>query len=151
VLATVITMGLCGLWHGAGWTYVAWGLWHGLGLACCHAWQRLCRPMPKLLGWFVTMLFVMIGWVIFRAASFGVAGSMLMALSGAGGSGGALHPVGLLIVAAAASALIPSAHEIINGVKKPRPALAAAGAVLALYCLLEVGEGAPVIFIYFQF
>jgi hypothetical protein len=42
-------------------------------------------------------------------------------------------------------------HEIIHGLKNPHPALAAAGAVLALYCLLEVGQGALVSFIYFQF
>jgi alginate O-acetyltransferase complex protein AlgI len=151
LLATVVTMGLCGLWHGAGWTYVVWGLWHGLGLATCHAWQRLGRPLPKLLGWAVTMLFVLAGWVVFRAASFGVAGSILTSLVGAGGFGGVLQEVNLLLVAALASALIPSAHEMINGLKNPHPALAAAGAVLAVYCLLEVGEGAPVNFIYFQF
>jgi alginate O-acetyltransferase complex protein AlgI len=151
LFATIITMGLCGLWHGAGWTYVVWGIWHGLGLATCHAWQRLGHPMPKLLGWAVTMLFVLAGWVVFRAASFGVAGSLLMSLVGEGGLGGTLQEVKLLIVAALASALIPSAHEIINGVKNPHPALAAAGALLAVYCMLEVGEGAPVNFIYFQF
>ena len=32
VFATMVTMGICGLWHGAGWTYVVWGLWHGVGL-----------------------------------------------------------------------------------------------------------------------
>jgi D-alanyl-lipoteichoic acid acyltransferase DltB (MBOAT superfamily) len=28
----IITMLVCGLWHGAGWTFVAWGVAHGLGL-----------------------------------------------------------------------------------------------------------------------
>jgi len=151
LLATMVTMGLCGLWHGAGWTFVAWGLWHGVGLATCHGWQRLGRPMPKLAGWVVTMLFVLIGWVVFRAASFGVAGSMLMSLVGEGGAGGALHEIKLLLLAALASALIPSAHEIINGLKNPRPMVSVAGALLAVYCLLEVGTKAPVSFIYFQF
>ncbi|MGD0024550.1 MAG: MBOAT family O-acyltransferase [Xanthobacteraceae bacterium] len=151
VLATVVTMGLCGLWHGAGWTFVIWGLWHGLGLATCHAWQRLGRPLPKLAGWVITMLFVLAGWVVFRAASFTVAGSILMSLVGEGGLGGALQEIKLLVAAALASALIPSAHEIVNGLKDPHPALAAAGAALAVYCLLEVGQGAPVNFIYFQF
>jgi len=151
VLATMITMGLCGLWHGAGWTFVAWGLWHGLGLAMCHGWQRLGRPMPKLLGWAITMLFVLAGWVLFRAASFGVAGSILASLVGLGAPGGALQEIKLLLLAALASALIPSAHEIINGAKTPHPAVAAVGALLAAYCLLIVGENAPVSFIYFQF
>ena len=39
VAATLITMGLCGLWHGAGWTFVAWGLMHGVGLIVCRAWH----------------------------------------------------------------------------------------------------------------
>jgi alginate O-acetyltransferase complex protein AlgI len=31
--ATMATMALCGLWHGANWTFVAWGAYHGLLLA----------------------------------------------------------------------------------------------------------------------
>jgi D-alanyl-lipoteichoic acid acyltransferase DltB (MBOAT superfamily) len=151
LVATMVTMGLCGLWHGAGWTFVAWGLWHGFGLAACHAWQRLGTPIPKLLGWALTMLFVLIGWVVFRAATFPVAGSILMSLAGAGGLAGALHSVKLLMLAALVSALVPSAHEIIDGLKEPHPILATCGAALAVYCLLEVGQGAPVSFIYFQF
>ena len=151
VLATMGTMGLCGLWHGAGWTYVAWGLWHGIGLVTCRAWQQLNRPLPSVAGWAITALFVMAGWVIFRASSFGTAGSMLMSLSGAGGFGGALQEIKLLVVAALASALIPSAHEIKDSLLRPHPALAAGGAALAVYCLLDVGQGAPVNFIYFQF
>jgi D-alanyl-lipoteichoic acid acyltransferase DltB (MBOAT superfamily) len=151
LLATMVTMGLCGLWHGAGWTFVVWGLWHGLGLAGCHGWQRLGAPMPKPLGWLVTMLFVLIGWSIFRAATFMVAGSILMSLAGVGGFGGDLQSTKLLVAAALASAFIPSAHEIIDGLKRPSPLLAAGVAALAVYCLLEVGQGAPVNFIYFQF
>jgi alginate O-acetyltransferase complex protein AlgI len=151
VLATMIAMGLCGLWHGAGLTYVAWGLWHGIGLIVCHAWQRLGRPMPEAAGWFITMLFVLCGWVVFRAASFSAAGSILMSLVGQGGWSGTLQEWKLLLAAAVASVLIPSAHEIINGRKDLHPALATACATLAVYCLLEVGQGAPVSFIYFQF
>ena len=51
LLATMVTMGLCGFWHGAGWTYVVWGLWHGLGLAICHAWQRLGRRSLSFSDW----------------------------------------------------------------------------------------------------
>lgn len=151
VLATMGTMGLCGLWHGAGWTYVAWGLWHGIGLVVCRGWQQLQRPLPAPAGWAITMLFVIVGWVIFRAANFGTAGSIMTSLVGAGGAGGALQEWKLLIAAALASVLIPSAHEIKDGLLRPHPALAAGGALLAVYCLLEAGQGAPVNFIYFQF
>ncbi len=151
LMATVITMALCGLWHGAGWTYVAWGLWHGLGLVACHAWEKFGRPLPRFAGWAVTMLFVLVGWVLFRSASFPIAGSVVMSLFGAGGLGGHLQEAKLLLVSALASALIPSAHQIIDGLKTPHLALAAGGAVLAVWCLLEVGQGAPISFIYFQF
>jgi D-alanyl-lipoteichoic acid acyltransferase DltB (MBOAT superfamily) len=151
VLATLLSMGLCGLWHGAGWTYAAWGLWHGIGLVVCRFWQRLERPMPAALGWLVTMAFVLAGWVLFRAADFATAASILASLVGLHGSGGTFGEPGLIIVAALISALVPSAHEIKDRARWPRPAFAAAAAVLAAYCVLEVGRGPPLSFIYFRF
>lgn len=150
-VATMITMGLCGLWHGAGWTFVAWGLWHGIGLIACRAWQQLQRPLPGALAWALTMLFVLIGWVLFRADGFGTAGSILASLTGLNGLSGPLQGAGLLAAAALASVLIPSAHEVMNRQIQPRPILAFGGAALAVYCMLQVGLGAPVNFIYFQF
>ena len=38
IWATLVTMGLCGLWHGAGWTFILWGLGHGIGLLVCRFW-----------------------------------------------------------------------------------------------------------------
>src|SRR6185369_15780615 len=138
-LATLITMGLCGLWHGAGWTYVAWGLWHGVGLIVCRTWQQLRRPLPGVAGWALTMLFVLVGWVVFRAADFSTAGSILISLSGAGGISGTLQKLPLLVGAAFACALIPSAHEIMNKLTLPRPEFAFGAAALAVYCILEAG------------
>ena len=151
VFATMTTMGLCGLWHGAGWTFVFWGLWHGLGLVVCRGWQLLKRPLPGFAGWALTMLFVLIGWIIFRATNFGTAASILMSLGGAGGLSGAVQKVPLLIAAALACALIPSAHEMMNRLFTPRPVFAFGAAALAVYCVLEVGRGPPLNFIYFQF
>jgi D-alanyl-lipoteichoic acid acyltransferase DltB (MBOAT superfamily) len=151
VLATLVSMAICGLWHGAGWTYVAWGVWHGVGLIACHAWQALRRPMPAAAGWTVTMLFVLVGWVLFRAADFTTATSILGAMAGAGGWSGSLHNVGLLAVAALVSAAVPSAYEIIERRPILHPAVATAFAVLAGFCVLEVGRGVPLTFIYFRF
>ena len=39
-----LTMLLGGLWHGAGWTFVAWGALHGAYLAVNHAWTALRGP-----------------------------------------------------------------------------------------------------------
>ncbi len=151
VFATIVTMGLCGLWHGAGWTFVVWGLWHGVGLIVCRSWQQLGRPMPAFAGWMLTMAFVLAGWVVFRATDFASAASILGSLAGAGGFGGTLGSPGLMIAAALVSALIPSAHEIKDQYLQPFPALAGVAGVLAVYCMLEVGQGPPLNFIYFRF
>jgi alginate O-acetyltransferase complex protein AlgI len=151
VFATLTAMAICGLWHGAGWTYVAWGVWHGLGLIACHAWQKLARPMPALAGWAITMLFVLVGWVLFRAADFSTATSILAAMAGADGLTGALGNAPLLGIAAAVSALLPSAYEIMERQPILNPTVAAAFAVLAGFCALEVGRGPPLSFIYFRF
>jgi D-alanyl-lipoteichoic acid acyltransferase DltB (MBOAT superfamily) len=151
VVATMVTMGLCGLWHGAGWTFVAWGLWHGIGLVTCRFWQRLGWPLPAIAGWALTMLFVVVGWVLFRASGFAVAGSILSSLAGLSGFFGKIQHVALLIAAALTSALVPSAHEMKDRLLKPIPALAVGAAILAAICVLEVGKGAPLTFIYFQF
>jgi len=151
VFATLASMGLCGLWHGAGWTYAAWGLWHGIGLVVCRSWQRLKRPMPAALGWLVTMAFVLAGWVLFRAADFATAAALLASLVGLNGTGGAFRGLDLIVVAALVSAFVPSAHEIKDGLRWPHPALAATTALLAAYCVLQVGRGPPLSFIYFRF
>jgi D-alanyl-lipoteichoic acid acyltransferase DltB (MBOAT superfamily) len=153
VVATLVTMFLCGLWHGAGWNFIIWGLWHGVGLLVCHAWQRLGRPMPVPLGWLVTMLFVIVGWVMFRALDFDTARNILTAMASPGSPGGGFTGGGLIVASALVSALVPSAHEIRERLENmtPQPWFAAAAASLSVYCILEVGRGAPVNFIYFQF
>jgi hypothetical protein len=117
----------------------------------CRFWQMIKRPMPAALGWLVTMLFVLAGWVLFRAADFGTAASMLASLAGLHGTGGSFRGLDLIVVSALVSALIPSAHEINDRLRWPHPAFAAATAVLAAYCVLEVGRGPPLSFIYFRF
>src|SRR5215472_16880251 len=151
VAATLITMGLCGLWHGAGFTFVAWGLWHGLGLLVCRSWQRFGRPLPAVAAWLITMLFVLVGWVLFRARSFTVAASMLGSMTGTVGLHGGLQGIKYLVGGALVSLLIPSAHELKDLSLRPNRVVAAGAAVLAVVCVLLVGDEAPVSFIYFQF
>ena len=77
---------LCGLWHGAAWTFVVWGAWHGLFLLLERT--RVARFVQALplapLGNLYTLLVVMAGWVFFRADSFGHAGRYFQALVGLG-------------------------------------------------------------------
>jgi alginate O-acetyltransferase complex protein AlgI len=148
--ATIVTMTLCGVWHGAAWTFVAWGFLHGIGMIVCRAWQSLGRPLPAAAAWTLTMGFVIMGWVLFRAPSFTVATDILATLAGTHGFGGRIEGGGLLLLSAAASVGLPQTHLIIDKAR-PSSLLAAASALATLACVLIVGEGAPTKFIYFQF
>ncbi len=69
----IMTMLIGGLWHGANWTFVAWGAWQGGLLALHRLYRARGGNMPWLAGHALTLLAVVLGWVVFRADSFGEA------------------------------------------------------------------------------
>jgi alginate O-acetyltransferase complex protein AlgI len=86
LLALMLTMLLGGLWHGANYTYLAWGALHGLALSIEHGavglWGRTVGPavtrrfvwrlvsrLSPIFAWIYAMTIVLIGWVFFRAPS----------------------------------------------------------------------------------
>jgi alginate O-acetyltransferase complex protein AlgI len=86
-LNLLLTMALGGLWHGAAWTFIAWGFYHGLLLCLHRLWREEVHPRaPQLFErlWpvaaLVTFLSVVFGWVLFRAADFATAAAMLQAM-----------------------------------------------------------------------
>ena len=75
----LITMLLGGLWHGAAWTFVCWGALHGLALTAHKEWQRrgwnqsfVGRIVCKC-GLIITLYWICITWIFFRATDFGEA------------------------------------------------------------------------------
>jgi D-alanyl-lipoteichoic acid acyltransferase DltB (MBOAT superfamily) len=60
----LVTMLLGGLWHGASWTFVAWGAWHGAWLALQ---RRLPLRLPRPLAVVLTFHVLVVGFVVFRA------------------------------------------------------------------------------------
>lgn len=73
-----ITMLLGGLWHGAAWTFVAWGVFHGVIITATHYFGSLPvfsafvgskSRLLTLLKWAVTFYLILLGWVLFRATS----------------------------------------------------------------------------------
>ena len=59
---------LCGLWHGASWTFVVWGIIHGLFLLLEE--YLPIKKLPKPIGLVYTLLVVTVAFVLFRANSF---------------------------------------------------------------------------------
>jgi alginate O-acetyltransferase complex protein AlgI len=151
VWAVLITMGLCGLWHGAGWTFVAWGLMHGVGLMVNHLWQSRGLRLPTALAWSITFFFVIVGWVLFRASSFEAATHMLAGIMGFAGFGGTFERPLLIAAAAAISLLGPTSYEFVTKYLKPSIGAGVLAATVLTAVLLEVGAGQPLSFIYFQF
>jgi alginate O-acetyltransferase complex protein AlgI len=65
---------LCGLWHGASWTFVIWGAYHGLGLVLEKlGLGKLLKRLPAIISNLYVWLFVLIGWVIFRSPTISYA------------------------------------------------------------------------------
>lgn len=85
-----LTMLLGGLWHGASWTFVAWGALHGLYLVVNHGWHSLRRhfgvseketTLGRLVATLITFGAIVVAWVFFRAESFGDATRILSGMS----------------------------------------------------------------------
>jgi alginate O-acetyltransferase complex protein AlgI len=78
---------LCGLWHGARWTFVAWGLYHGAFLVVERlGFARVLARAPRIVGHAYALLAVMVGWVLFRSESLPEAGYFLRAMAGLQGA-----------------------------------------------------------------
>jgi alginate O-acetyltransferase complex protein AlgI len=79
----LLTMLAGGLWHGAAWTFVAWGGAHGLAQVIQQEFKRHFPPTPaqepwrRIASWFLTLNFVCITWILFRSPNFGVAWMMM--------------------------------------------------------------------------
>jgi D-alanyl-lipoteichoic acid acyltransferase DltB (MBOAT superfamily) len=149
IWALFATMALGGLWHGAGLTFVAWGAAHGVALIVALLWRRAGWPMPPLLGWLLTFVFVALCWVLFRATSFEAALAIYKGLFG-------LAPLGTgfkwraLLPAAAFAIIGPTAWALVHRLP-PARWLAFAAGVLFVLILFKIGEDANYEFIYFQF
>jgi alginate O-acetyltransferase complex protein AlgI len=84
-LNLLFTFLLAGLWHGAGWTFVAWGAMHGIALMVHRAWKQVGMRLPAIAGWLLTFLFVNAAWVLFRAPSFEGPTQVLKGMAGMNG------------------------------------------------------------------
>lgn len=126
-----LTMLLCGLWHGAGWTFVIWGGMQGVLLLCNHYWRDFKRsrgilreqtPLRRFGAQLATFCAVAASMVVFRAADLASAGALLGGMLGLHGfgsgdstfAGGALQIVVMTLVGLLVFAL-PNTQEFLSG------------------------------------
>ncbi len=69
LLNLFLTFFIGGIWHGAGWTFMIWGALHGTAMMIYHLWKKLGFQLHKTLSWFITLNFINLTWIFFRADS----------------------------------------------------------------------------------
>ncbi len=162
----MITMLLGGLWHGAGWTFLAWGAIHGAGQVAGR-WRRRRRaergrPVEPstagriALARLATFHVVCLGWVFFRADSIGAAFGVLGRLgSGWGEASPLVTPLALLAIGGMLllQNLPPAglAARVQIAFSRAGPVLQGAALGLSLVLITAVGPHGVAPFIYFQF
>lgn len=174
-LNLVVVFLLCGLWHGANWTFAIWGLWHGffLVLERLRLSALLERVGPEFRHLYV-LLVVTAGWVFFRANDLPTALAHLQAMAGFGSGDGIVHNVwhqlkpdvalAMLFGGLAATPylaglgrrIVDQAPRIIRSGNPELPLISGAITVAALIgvlvlSILQVGSGGYNPFIYFRF
>lgn len=147
--ANFVTMGLVGLWHGAGWGFVLWGLYHGL-LLNGFAWAK--RRRFALENRFLLVVLVLIGWALFTSPTLSFAGHLLASMVGVHGFGSLdvfWTPTAMLALVAAIVLTFAGRVEAVNFPPISRPLYAAVLGGLAVLSIMHLHEAAS--FIYVQF
>ena len=80
----IVTMVVCGIWHGANWTFLLWGILHGIGLVVIgvtkfsQAATITMKAIPNQLKWLLTFFFIVVTWVFFRSPNLDTARIILI-------------------------------------------------------------------------
>jgi alginate O-acetyltransferase complex protein AlgI len=165
VVNMMLTMLLCGLWHGANWNFVIWGGIHGLALSIHKVWTDwnplvlLERDTTFQFAWrcvsrLLTLAVVLLGWVFFRTESLGDAGIYLGRMLSWSHDGTRLVSPNIFPVVAAVFVTHLFINKDCNWVQEitQKSVAARIGAYTCLLLLLvSLGATNAAPFIYFQF
>ena len=155
-LNLIATMLLGGLWHGASWNFVIWGGYHGALLSI----ERLVYGRGERTGWIriplaaMTFLLVTVGWVFFRAKTFGAAVFVIgQMFTGQTAGRSLLSPwQWRLAVLTLAIALAEEYWQALSRLAESSVWVRTAAAVIALLVIeLFTASDQSIPFVYFQF
>jgi alginate O-acetyltransferase complex protein AlgI len=151
-LCLVFTMVVIGLWHGSTWTFLAWGLFHGLLLAG-HAQARVALPLaiPAWASRAITFVAVLVGWVLLRSPSPGMALRIWGAMLGLYGWGESVTGSRAPVVAAVILLLVVTNMRLETRLLHPRRTRIQSWTLAVLLVLSLLSMGGRSQFLYFQF
>lgn len=148
----MIVMTLGGLWHGAAWTFLAWGVLHGGWLCLERALSRFEIPLPGWLRWLITIHIVCLAWIFFRAPDFETAWTMIAGiLRGPWGQPAAAGVYLLIAAPLAFDASLLAWPGLVQRLRALTSSSLAALAVAATCLVLLIAPPTEAPFIYFQF
>jgi alginate O-acetyltransferase complex protein AlgI len=115
-LNLLFTFMLVGLWHGAGWNYIAWGVAHGLLMGGFRVYKHILPnvTMPKLIGVGLTFIVVQIIWVLFRVNDIIVVSNVwkgMLGLNGWGLGRTSIPDIVFLVFLSVLTLVIPNAAQ----------------------------------------
>lgn len=165
VFNRLLVFALCGLWHGAGLTFLFWGVYHGLltafeGLIPFFRKDRKHSPVGKIFMHIYTILAVLIGFVFFKAGSLTEAFRMIGVMFGVGGAAESvgfagytylwslLTPENIAMMAVGVLFCVPRRKILTRGKDW---AGAAVSLILLALCVIRIATNNYSPFIYFSF
>ncbi len=174
-MPSTVTFLVAGVWHGSGWNYVLYGLLHGVAIATFLAWREFSAiKLPAVLGWAITLVTVISGLVMFRAAdvpaAIGIYSNMLGLASPGTGTLvlDSAQALSMVVLYGAITMLFPNTQQILHhdwpaidvkpvtsaldaGLLAWRPAIGTAlvSACLFTVALTSIGSGSS--FLYYKF
>lgn len=139
---------ICGIWHGAGWTFILWGIMHGLAMIIYRFYKnnlhRLFSVSP-LLAWAITFNFVNMSWVFFRASSVKEAWAIVSKMYNWSAYKEVLWLLILIFVVVSGKNIYNQKHLI----TKSEAFLVGLGLFICVVSMLTVYQSSP--FLYFNF
>ena len=163
-LNTLIVFTVCGIWHGANWTFMIWGFAYGVllilerGLRNIHLFDRIEGKAGRLvintLNVAKTFVIVTLLWSVFRATSFGNLHDLFTALFHNGAVANQLHVapvawISLILFVFLDILIRDSRFDVWCGRQKPLVRWCVYAFLIFAVIALSSVEQIP--FIYFQF
>ena len=154
---------LCGLWHGAAYTFIVWGMIHGALLVIERVLRNRFAFVPSgIPGWLCTQLLIMMAWVFFRCDSVGAALRHLAVMFGGGKASEQIYSVMFymtwdrifVLVVGVLVSLVPAERFgtlLASSAQRPALWLRASALTCFVYALSLIAANGFNPFIYFRF